>query len=912
MMASLYRKRTGIVLSLIAVAGMLMPSLAHAQFSGSTVDGCDTETVDWSNDVEITVCVSGNASGLYVDAEADGGDYSEYQTVLATGAQLQIYDGSALTYDSGFNGNQEVSAYVTPNLNDVYTLYGWAYELYDPSQSGDYGDAYWTEVGGDSITAQITAPATTLSLATSGTPSTYGSLVTFTATISSGPTGSITFYDGGTTIGAGTINGTTATYTTSALALGAHTITAGWTGNATYPATTSNAITQTVNPVQVWDSGTVTLNVYNSSNQSVFSETTNYGQGSTPSSVAEGLAGSNSNFKVTSINDAMYIEAAAGGANTDSYYYTVTAQSTPGFSPPSFQGSPASASLAGGANASSTESLVYAYCIGTSNAYCTSPSPGYDSVGNVLNYSDSVMGTWSMANGYDALNRLTIAQNTATTSTSLQYAGQNLCWAYDAFGNRTAQSQQTSACPAQESSLTPTASYNTNNQVTWTTVNAAVNGFGYDAAGDVTNDNVNQYLYDAEGRVCAEASTPVPGFTAMTGYMYDAEGDRVAKGTITSWSCDPNVNGLSTAANETDYILGPGGEQVTELAQDANGSMNWQRTYAYAGSALIATYDPSPDTPNQPLPSFRLTDWLGTMRATTDSAGVAQGTCTGLPFGDGVTCQGNIPDPRHFTGKERDAESGNDYFGARYYASTMGRFMSPDWAAKVEPVPYAKLDNPQSLNLYEYVLNNPLHGVDPDGHCSAPTVQGGHVGICLESYIQTARFGFGNLGHGDNRGPVGNDPRATFRTQTMIDVNVKAQSATEHSTAGVSVTDIRPEPGVVHDWISDAQKGTDGSTTFTVHVFGENGEEAVGNPLAPGGWIEMVFTLRVAADGTVSVVSADTKDFPSVSVYSYQSDGTMKSEYQQTESGNVNDLNKPKKHRTPHAGFCSAEFKSCD
>jgi RHS repeat-associated protein len=68
------------------------------------------------------------------------------------------------------------------------------------------------------------------------------------------------------------------------------------------------------------------------------------------------------------------------------------------------------------------------------------------------------------------------------------------------------------------------------------------------------------------------------------------------------------------------------------------------------------------------------------------------------------------------TGKERDQESGNDYFGARYYASTMGRFLSPDWSAKAEPVPYAKLDNPQSLNLYAYVLNNPLSHVDPDGH----------------------------------------------------------------------------------------------------------------------------------------------------------------------------------------------------
>jgi RHS repeat-associated protein len=69
-----------------------------------------------------------------------------------------------------------------------------------------------------------------------------------------------------------------------------------------------------------------------------------------------------------------------------------------------------------------------------------------------------------------------------------------------------------------------------------------------------------------------------------------------------------------------------------------------------------------------------------------------------------------------FTGKERDTESGNDYFGARYYSSSMGRFMSPDWSAQAEPVPYAKLDDPQSLNLYAYVRNNPLVSIDPDGH----------------------------------------------------------------------------------------------------------------------------------------------------------------------------------------------------
>jgi len=61
--------------------------------------------------------------------------------------------------------------------------------------------------------------------------------------------------------------------------------------------------------------------------------------------------------------------------------------------------------------------------------------------------------------------------------------------------------------------------------------------------------------------------------------------------------------------------------------------------------------------------------------------------------------------------KERDTESGNDYFGARYYASSMGRFMSPDPSGLYLADP----TNPQSLNLYSYVLNNPLKLVDPTG-----------------------------------------------------------------------------------------------------------------------------------------------------------------------------------------------------
>lgn len=64
-----------------------------------------------------------------------------------------------------------------------------------------------------------------------------------------------------------------------------------------------------------------------------------------------------------------------------------------------------------------------------------------------------------------------------------------------------------------------------------------------------------------------------------------------------------------------------------------------------------------------------------------------------------------------FTGKERDTESGNDYFGARYYSSAMGRFMSPDPSGLY----YADPSNPQSMNLYSYALNNPLKNTDPTG-----------------------------------------------------------------------------------------------------------------------------------------------------------------------------------------------------
>lgn len=100
-------------------------------------------------------------------------------------------------------------------------------------------------------------------------------------------------------------------------------------------------------------------------------------------------------------------------------------------------------------------------------------------------------------------------------------------------------------------------------------------------------------------------------------------------------------------------------------------------------------------------------DHLGSARLMTDSGGNQTWSATYLPFGQEWNPQ---PTTNHykFTGKERDSESGNDNFGARYYSSSMGRFTSPDPLG-------GHTEDPQTMNRYAYVRNNPLTLTDPTG-----------------------------------------------------------------------------------------------------------------------------------------------------------------------------------------------------
>ena len=95
------------------------------------------------------------------------------------------------------------------------------------------------------------------------------------------------------------------------------------------------------------------------------------------------------------------------------------------------------------------------------------------------------------------------------------------------------------------------------------------------------------------------------------------------------------------------------------------------------------------------------------------------------PWGGELQFVNNDSNHYKFTGKERAAETQLDYFGARYYSNSLGRWVSADWSPTPIPVPYADFSNPQSLNLYGFVGGNPASKADPDGHFPLLALAGG-------------------------------------------------------------------------------------------------------------------------------------------------------------------------------------------
>jgi RHS repeat-associated protein len=289
--------------------------------------------------------------------------------------------------------------------------------------------------------------------------------------------------------------------------------------------------------------------------------------------------------------------------------------------------------------------------------------------------------SWSVTQSYtyDQVNRLSQASESGSTTPWQQ------SYLYDAYGNRAVSSASTYIpTPRQTqvaSSLSdlPTLFGQSSNRI------IATSEYGYDAAGNQTkiptadaSSGYDQMSYDGENR---QVSYTKGGQT--TYYSYDGDGRRVKK------------------QNPDNSIV----------------------VYVYNVSGqLITEYDSTTAATTQPYQTSYLTaDHLGSTRVVTDSGGSVKTRRDYLPFGQEIQSGygGRTTGMKYaltdglrqqFTAKERDSESGLDYFGARYYSGAQGRFISTD-----PLLASGTTSDPQSWNRFSYALCNPLKYIDPTG-----------------------------------------------------------------------------------------------------------------------------------------------------------------------------------------------------
>ena len=286
--------------------------------------------------------------------------------------------------------------------------------------------------------------------------------------------------------------------------------------------------------------------------------------------------------------------------------------------------------------------------------------------GNVLKQTINASGLiLTQTYCYDALNRLSSASENSGTNWTQTYG-------LDRYGNRWLSGY---IVPGNES-RTPTSqsAFNqSNNQI-------QLSGFGYDAAGNLKNDPTtpaNAILYDAENR---QLSFTKAGTTT---YSHDGDGHRVKKitGSVTTVFVY-NASGQLTAEYTNDTTPPVGGGGTSYLTSDHLGST--RLVMKSDGTTVKARYDYLPF--GEEIPST-----IG-----------GRGGVAGYGGADSTK--------QKFTQKERDIESGLDYFGARYYSRSQGRFTSSD-----PLLSSATVYDPQTWNRYSYTLNNPLKYIDPFG-----------------------------------------------------------------------------------------------------------------------------------------------------------------------------------------------------
>ncbi len=278
----------------------------------------------------------------------------------------------------------------------------------------------------------------------------------------------------------------------------------------------------------------------------------------------------------------------------------------------------------------------------------------------------------SLAYTYDPLGRLL----TAKTTGSSQYPAWGLAWTYDRYGNRTAQTVTAGSAFSSSFTINPS-----NNRITSP-------AFTYDGAGNVIAEPAPlsvQYTYDGEG-----CNTGYTGSASSASYTCDANHLRVKK-VVTGTNAVTTVSIYSHGRIIAEYDNGAAVASPT-------------REYLYAHN-LLATVTGSTGGAGGTI-IYQHRDHRSP-RLYTDLNGNTVGEQATFPFGE-PWYSNNTTSNWVFSTYERDKESGNDYALARSYASTQGRFLSPD------PLK-GRAGNPQSWNRYSYSLNDPINLDDPSG-----------------------------------------------------------------------------------------------------------------------------------------------------------------------------------------------------
>ena len=280
----------------------------------------------------------------------------------------------------------------------------------------------------------------------------------------------------------------------------------------------------------------------------------------------------------------------------------------------------------------------------------------YDPNGNLASrrLSNSVREVLS----YDYDNRLTKLERQTTTSCQIQPVPQDYITYTNAGTNESSSGNARSRTPKEAAPDLETESL---------------------PADRLNNSRPDTIIYPCDGRPHTTTAT-------IAQYVYDASGQRAVK----------------MVGNKTTYYLGK------DFEREYNGSSMLTRKAFFLGDTRVAEYELAGTSGAVPHLRFFHQDHLGSTNIVTNEQGQQTLLMEYLPYGEVKRIVGSDPVQNTYTGQKSDSESNLMYYNARYYDPKIGRFITADPTIQS---PY----DPQDLNRYAYVRNNPINFIDPTG-----------------------------------------------------------------------------------------------------------------------------------------------------------------------------------------------------